>query len=156
MSESIEHEVAISQSALAELVKQTRARGGNLTVMFQSMVGVGAYGLGSIFGGERAGELIRNIADSQSLHAREGVKGINRDDPSEEDHRAFVAAALDGAPPQFNRDAIYVAGIVHGALSAVARRGADGILAILEDLSAQIRDGTAARTFRSGKLKDLD
>ncbi|HEY1805758.1 MAG TPA: hypothetical protein VGG45_14885 [Terracidiphilus sp.] len=156
MSESMKHEVQISQSALAELVKGTRDRGGNLTVLFQSAVGVGAYGLASICGGERAGELVRNVADSQSLLAREGLKAINPDDPTEEDHRLYVAGVLDGAPPSFNRDALYVAAVIHGALSAAARRGADGILAVLEDLSAQIRDGTAARTFRSGKLSDLD
>jgi hypothetical protein len=156
MSESTQQEIAISQSALAELVKQARDRGGNLTILFQSMTGIGAHGLGAIFGGQRAGELVRNVADSHSLHAREGVKGINRDDPTEEDHRAYVAGVLDGAPPSFNRDALYVAAVIHGALSAAARRGADGILAVLEDLSAQIRDGTAARTFRSGKLSDLD
>ena len=150
MSESIKQEVAISQSALAELVKQTQARGGNLTVLFQSAVGIGAHGLGAIFGGQRAGELVRNVADSQSLLAREGLKGVNHNDPDEQGHRRYVAAALDGAPPGFDRDMLYACALIHSALSIVARIGANQAVATLTDLVATISNGVDDRTMRSG------
>lgn len=153
MSESIQQEVAISQSALAEFVKATRARGGNLTIAFQSMVGVGAHGLGSIFGGERAGELIRNIADSQSLNALEGLRGVNHNDPDEQDHRRYVAGVLDGAPPNFNRDMLYAQAVLHGAMSIAARMGATQAVETLADIGRLIGRLVADRQLRTGDRK---
>ena len=150
MSESMEREVAISQSALAELVKQTLARGGNLTVMAQAMVGVGAHTLGRVFGGERAGELVRNVADSQSLRAAEGLKGINHDDPSEEDHRRYVAGVLDGAPPRFDRDMLHAQAVLHGAMSIAGRLGAAQARETLNGLVGLIDQLVSDRTLRTG------
>jgi hypothetical protein len=157
MSESAAHEIAIAQSALADMVKHTRERGGNLTLMAQSMIGVGAYTLGSIFGGERAGELVRNVADSQSLLAREGLKGINYDNPSEEEHRLYVAGVLDGAPPSFNRRVLRMQALIHAGLSLGATDGADDVIEVLRDLISQIEQMAADRTLRSGHPeKDLN
>jgi hypothetical protein len=157
MSETVEHEVSISQSALAELVKATRARGGNLTIAFQSMVGVGAYGLASICGGERAAELVRNVADSEALRVREGMKNINWAEPDANDHRVYAASALDGAPPSFNRRVLRMQALIHAGLSLGATDGADDVIEVLRDLISQIEQMAADRTLRSGHPeKDLN
>lgn len=150
MSATPQMEIQIAQSALAEIVKRHREQGHNLTILFQSMIGVGAYGLGSIFGGERAGELTRNVADSQSLKAVEGLKGINRDDPSEEDHRLYVAGVLDGARPQFDRNMLYAQAVLHGVMSIAARLGAAQALETLTGAVALINKLVAERVLRSG------
>lgn len=149
--ESPEREREIAQSALAELLKEHKAAGFSLIVMAQSMLAVGAYTIANIVGGERAREIGGNVLDSAALRAIKGVPGADGK-PVPENAASYVAAALNGAPPTLNRDAVFTAAIMHGAFSLVARRGADEVRPILTELLAEIDRGVADRALRSGDI----
>lgn len=148
-------EIEIAQSALAELLRRHKAAGFSLTVMSQSMVAIGARALAGLLGGERAGEIVRNIADSAVLRSVEGSAGVGK--PTTDDEREYVAKALDTASPSLDRDTVYCAAVVHGALSLAARRGGADVVAILADLIEQIWKAAADRQVRTGDpARDLN
>jgi hypothetical protein len=152
MSDIRESEVA--RAALIEMGKKHVAAGWSPGVLCQAMVAEGTQGLTGLYGGDAAGRLLETMASNvKRAPAKNGLNGATvAGDPG-----TYVAAILDGGGAvAFERRELMQSAAVHAILSLVAIDGADRTLTDLEDFAAQIRQGVAARKFRSGKLTDLD
>jgi hypothetical protein len=154
MSESAEREREIAQSAIAEVLKKHKANGHSLGAISEAMFAIGGRGMAGLFGGERAGAIGQRILESESLRSQAGV--LNLADPSAEDYRQFTAAALNGAPPTFDRSELAASFVMHGALTAGGIDGAFPVLALLRQIADGINQMVADRTMRSGDPKDAN
>jgi hypothetical protein len=152
MSDITESKVA--RAALVEAARKHVAAGWSPGVFCQVMVMEGTQGLTGLYGGDAAGRLLETMATNvKRAPAKNGITGVM----VEGDPGAYAAAVLDsGGAVAFERRKLMQSAAVHSILSLIAIDGADRTLADLEDFAAQVRQGVAARKFRSGKLTDLD